>query len=453
MFPDMAAKRRRNGCRLVVLLAATAPGCGGTLAPAPARASQAVATVSPDWPMYGHDLARTSFDPAETQIAVGTVARLAPRFRAFVGIGAVPSASGPVVAGGRVCAGSSVDTGDNYFCFDATTGAPLWSANLGHFPAPGNVGIGSTAAIADGRLIVGGGDSAYYALDTATGAMIWRHPMDAGPTAFAWSSPLVANGLAYVGISGQYASLRGELRALGVADGAVVARQYFVAPGETGADLWNSAALGPGSATVVVATGNDDGGAVEPYSRALVALDPTTLAIRAAYQEAAAAQDLDFGTTPIFFRDEAGRSLVGAVEKNGFFYAYEAGSLAAGPVWQRRTGIAVGVVPAYDPSVGAGGTLFIAGDNGLLYGVDPGTGVDRWPPLALGFANGNMAAIPGLVLIGAGNGSVAAVDTVHGTLVRLIVPESPGPTYSGVVISNGLLYWMAGPYLNAWGVS
>jgi outer membrane protein assembly factor BamB len=401
--------------------------------------------------MYGHDPSRTSYNPGEKALTLATVGRLAPRFHVFVGMGAVPSSSGPVVGHGRVCVGSSVDDGENYHCFAADTGAPAWSADLGHDTRPGGVGIGSTAAMNDSLLVVGGGDAAYYGLDLGSGAILWRSPMDAGPGAFAWSSPLLAGGLAYVGISDAYDGVRGELRALSLADGSVLARQYFVPEGARGADIWNSPAASPDGARLAVATGNDLGDYSGPYTRSLVVLD-RDLGILESHQEAQPGQDLDFATTPVFFHDSAGRSLVGANEKDGTFYAYAVGHVRDGAVWQRPTGTSVGTLPAYDPDLGPGGTLFIVGDNGLLFGVDPGTGQDRWPPLAVGLANGNLAVANGLVYMGAGGG-VAVVDAATGALLRVLTPADPGPTYSGVAVAGGLVYWMSGPYLDAWGIS
>jgi outer membrane protein assembly factor BamB len=403
--------------------------------------------------MYGHDVGRTSFNPGETAISAANVDKLAPLFRANIGIGDLPSSSGPVVAKGRLYVGSSVAEGNNYFCLDPTTGAQIWSANVGHSPPfQGNVGIGSTAAVVDGVVVVGGGDAAYYALSAESGAILWRHPMDVDPVAFAWSSPLVANGTAWVGMSSRYESVRGELRALAVSDGTVRARQYFVPEGRKGADVWNSPALSPDASTVVVATGNDFGGYDGPYTRALVALDPTTLTILASRQEAVPNQDLDFGTTPVFFHDSAGRTLVGANEKNGTFFAYDLARLADGPIWRRQTGVSVGAMPAYDPNTGPGGTLFIVGDNGLIFGVDPATGTDRWPPVLVGFVTGNIALANGLAFAAVG-GPVIVLDAATGAVLRTLTPETGGRGFSGVVVSGGVLYWMAGPYLNAWRLS
>jgi outer membrane protein assembly factor BamB len=400
--------------------------------------------------MYGRGPTRSGYNPEEARIDSATVARLAPRYRMTVGMGDLPSSSGPLVVGGRVYVGSSVPTGDNYLCFDAATGGRLWSTDVGHSPPfPGNVGIGSTAVVFEGTVVVGGGDAAYYALDAATGRRLWRHDTQVDPEAFAWSSPLVANGVAYVGVSSRYGAVRGELRALDLRDGSLRARQFFVPAGETGADIWNSPTLTPDGGMLLVATGNDAGGYDGPYTRAVVALDPLTLAILDARQEGVSGQDLDFGTTPVVFGDATGRSLVGANQKNGVFFAYDVRQIGAGAVWRRDTGLNVGAMPAHDPKAG-GGTLFIVGDNGLLFGVDPATGADRWPPVAVGFAHGNMALANGLVFVGAGDGEVAVLEAATGVVLRVLVPEGRGPTFSGVVVSGGTVYWMSGPYLNAW---
>jgi outer membrane protein assembly factor BamB len=439
---------------LIVLLASVLlPACGNDNMTTPAPSPSPAPAGSRDWPMYGHDASRGGYNAGEKTLTAANVASLVPRFHATVGIGPLASSSGPVMADGRVCAGSSVPAGDNYFCFDAATGARLWSANVGHVPATTrSVGIGATAAISGGVLVVGGGDAAYYALAADTGRQLWRHPLASQPDPFAWASPLISNRLVYVGVSSAFQALRGEIRALDLDSGAVVAQRYFVPEGQRGADIWNSPAMSSDGTKVLVATGNDFGGFNGPYTRAIVALDPPSLGIIDSHREAAASQDLDFGTTPVVFRDAQGRALVGANNKNGVFYAYDLAHVGTGAVWTRQTGTNVGVMPAYDPNVGAGGTLFIVGDNGVLFGVDPATGDDRFPPAAVGFANGNIALANGLVFMGAGNGQVAILDAARGTPLRTLAPDTPGPTFSGVIVANGMLYAMAGPTLNGWGL-
>src|SRR5207245_3720570 len=60
---------------------------------------------------------------------------------------------------------------------------------------------------------------------------------------------------------------------------------------------------------------------------------------------------------------------------------YVLNNITAGPLWQKSSGTTVGMMPAYDPTFGDGGTLFIYG-GGRLYAADPATGSDRWPSVA-----------------------------------------------------------------------
>src|SRR5438046_1274972 len=115
-------------------------------ASAPAPAHQA-GDPGGDWPMYGRDPQHTGYNPAETLIGPRNVAQVVPRWQVVVGSITNPSSSTPSVAHGRVYVGSSLPSGPNFFAFEATTGAPAWSADLGYRASCEKVGIGSTAAI------------------------------------------------------------------------------------------------------------------------------------------------------------------------------------------------------------------------------------------------------------------------------------------------------------------
>ncbi len=432
--------------------------------PSPSPPADASVTSVDAWPMYGHDAQRTNCNPAEKIISIANVGRLAVSWTAEVGMGHVPSNSAPTVANGHVYVGSSVAKGDNFFAFDALTGQRVWSADL-HYTFEArcdieeDVGIPSTAAVANGVVVVGGGDSAYYGLDEKTGVILWRHDMNVGPSGFAWESPLIANGRAYIGISTQCDNppVRGEVRALDVATGNVLANQFFIPPGFGGATVWNSPALTTDGKTLVVATGEDNGDH-SPYEQAIVALDATTLQILDANRQGLTGKDDDMGTSPVVFHDAAGRNLVAASIKNGMAFAWALDSLAAGPIWQRKAGAIVGLAPAYDPTAGAGGTLFFGGfdgdhytgGNGLLYAVDPATGADRWPPFRVGNMAGNVAIANSLIFMNAGTGGVAVLDEQNGTLLTVLRPANPGVTFSGVSVTGGAVYWKSGSILNVW---
>ena len=72
-------------------------------------------------------------------------------------------------------------------------------------------------------------------------------------------------------------------------------------------------------------------------------------------------------------------------------------------------------------------------------------------PLALGFTHANMAIANGLVFVSTG-GRVLVLDGASGRLLRTLDPANGGASFSGVVVAGGLVYWLSGPYLNAWGL-
>jgi hypothetical protein len=63
-----------------------------------------------------------------------------------------------------------------------------------------------------------------------------------------------------------------------------------------------------------------------------------------------------------------------------------------------------------------------------------------------------MAIANGLVFVSTG-GRVLILDGATGRLLRTLAPDNPGASFSGVVVSGGSVYWLSGPYLNAWGLS
>ena len=439
---------------LIVLMGMVLSG-GTALAVYPTTApSHGVAfpVVPGDWPMYGRDVSRTNYNPDETIINSGNLNQLVSRWQVNIGSNGTPPSGAPSVANGRVFVGSSTGTGNNFFAFDAVTGGQAWSTSVNYFSSCFNVGIGSTCAISGTILSVGGGDSAYYGLDTNTGAQLWRNPMNVGSSGFPWESPLMAYGRSYLGMASRCdnPSIRGEIRSVDINSGTQQANQYFVGSGQQGGGIWNSPALSPDGSTLVVGTGEDYSCSPCTYTRSMVSLDPITLQILQWDQRGSTSADLDYGTTPVIFHDNLGRTLVGANHKNGTFYTYVLNNISAGPLWQKSTGTTVGMMPAYDPSYGDGGTLFIAGSGGRLYAVDPATGNDRWPSVTPGTMRGNMAVANGLIFVNVGASGLKILSETNGATLRTIVPASAGSANSGVAVSNGFIYWLSGSYINAW---
>src|SRR5207302_501181 len=118
---------------------------------------------------------------------------------------------------------------------DEATGAVLWQQLLG-YTTPLSCGYGrgitSTATVAPdpvtGTLMayVGGGDGYLYALDAATGAVVWRQlVVDIGTTensGYIWGSPTIVRSRIYLGLSSQCDDplIRGGLKAFDMHTGA-----------------------------------------------------------------------------------------------------------------------------------------------------------------------------------------------------------------------------------------
>jgi outer membrane protein assembly factor BamB len=235
-------------------------------------------------------------------------------------------------------------------------------------------------------------------------------------------------------------------------NGQVLARQYIVPEGQAGGGIWNSPALSPDENVLAVATGEDFNGYNGPYNRAMLTLDSSSLGIMQSDQQGQTDQDQDFGSSPVIFHDRSGRLLVGASHKDDHFYAYELNNVGKGPIWSRPAGYPVGLLAAYDPTFGDGGTLFFAGTDALLDALEPATGADRRPPTKIGQLHGNIAIANGLIFADAGQEGLMIVRESDGKLLRTLMPDKVGLGYTGVAVSRGVIYWVSGGYLNAWGL-
>ena len=424
---------------------------GWLVAPAPVAA----ANTPSDWPMYLHDGQLTAAS-TETILTPAAAPNLRPLWTYKTG--GVVSASATVVGGVAY-----VGSWDGYeYALNATTGALVWKTFIGTTTAPGcsppQIGVSSVAAVVNGVAYVGGGDSNWYALDAATGSVLWTVPT--GSTAsgyYNWASPLIVGNSAYIGIAslGDCPLVQGQLLRIDLTTHAVVASVAFVPGGQVGGGIWTTPAIDPSTNTVYVTTGTLNQ-VTQTLSEAMVAVDATTLAIKSSWQipRSAANQDSDWGNSPILFSDSNGRPMVAGINKNGFLYAFDRTNLALGPIWADQVAIG-GICPTCgDASVSsmafAQGLLFVAGGNttiggvgypGAMRAIDPTTGSVVW---ARGLADPVIPAIAydnGMVFAGSGP-RLEVFDAATGNVLS---SYSTGVvTYSPPSISNGTVFMGTG---------
>ena len=129
----------------------------------------------------------------------------------------------------------------------------------------------------------------------------------------------------------------------------------------------------------------------QPLARALLAIDADTMIVVDSSSPRQPDRDADWTTTPILFNDANGAALVGAINKDGFYYALNRNNLAAGYVWRRQIGNAGPDPESGDASVSSsafgGGRLYVRRrhhDNqrntvkGSIRALNPTTGTVLW---------------------------------------------------------------------------
>ena len=126
-----------------------------------------------EWKMYQRDPAHTA-NATGSRIDTGNVSTLMESWRFATG-GWVTGT--PVIANGSVYVGS---WDGKMYALRESDGSSIWSFNAGNYTdnrcTPATFGIDSTAALSDGKLYFGAGDAKLYALDAATGNLIWQKP-------------------------------------------------------------------------------------------------------------------------------------------------------------------------------------------------------------------------------------------------------------------------------------
>ena len=320
--------------------------------------SSAAATTGTDWPAYERNNSHTSAifgDPAVTTSNAGSLQR-AWAFRA--GRATKAGQPGPGFDASATVVGTTVYIGSRtgiFYALNAATGSVLWKKQLDYgsntdCSAKGIVGTATVAPDPQSGtpMVYAAGAHFVYALNAATGARLWRHSV--GPNTatgeagyFNWGSPTVDSGHVFEGLGANCDAIkvRGGVVSLDQHTGALRHTWYDAPVGKTGATVWSS--QGADGAHVWVTTGSPDPTGTSIYDAySVVRLDEATLAKQDEWTAPnSLTSDLDFGSSPTLFKATvAGVStpLVGACNKNGKFYTWRQSNLSAGPIWSRQVG-------------------------------------------------------------------------------------------------------------------
>jgi len=183
------------------------------------------------WLTAGQDGTNWHSQPLETTISSQNAANLSPKWAKAGGdVSATPSVSDGVVY--------YPDFSGNLYAVDAATGVVVWQDNLAAVSGITGAFSRTTPTIDGNQLYVGLQNQGWMlALNRKNGALIWESQIDTHPAAVITQSPAVYNNVLYVGMSSQEeafagylnypcCTFRGSLSAVNTNNGKVIWKTY-----------------------------------------------------------------------------------------------------------------------------------------------------------------------------------------------------------------------------------
>jgi polyvinyl alcohol dehydrogenase (cytochrome) len=239
----------------------------------PVRAQQGA-----EWAMGGQNLFNTRNQTAETTININNVNGLTAKW-VFTTGSDLPVT--PAVVDGAVYV---PDFDGNLYKIDANTGQQIWARKLSEYSGRTGTRSRSYPVVQGNVLYIGakvGTDDrmdthpSLIAVNAASGAAIWVTEIDAQPGAVLTQSPIVYNGVVYVGVSSHEENFalsasypccifRGNFVAVDAITGRILWRTYMVPDnqgrpgGYSGASIWGSTpVVDAARRAVYITTGNN----------------------------------------------------------------------------------------------------------------------------------------------------------------------------------------------------
>jgi polyvinyl alcohol dehydrogenase (cytochrome) len=425
------------------------------------------------WNGWSNDAINTRFQSTQ---AAGLTADQVPHLKLKWSFG-VPYAtemySQPTVVSGRIFIG-----GDSGFVYslDAATGCVYWSflAQAGVRTAP-TIGPVKTQGAAKYAVYFGDQRANEYAVDAATGDLLWKRRVEDHPLARIVGAPKLYKGRLYVPVSsgeeGISASagypcctFRGSIVALDAETGKQIWKTYSVpdAPRPTkknsagtqlsapaGAAIWNSPTIDVKRNALYVGTGDSYTEPAAKNSDAILAMDLDTGKMLWSFQDIRndswmvgcdgkhvvgncpeeLGPDYDFSVSPMLRTLPNGRQFLVVSGKSGYVLALDPDKKGAvlwkTPLFEKP--------PLFSGLIVFGGAsderdaYFALNQVGGIAAVDMVTGERKWfTPLAPADIPGEpprpgqsaaVTAIPGVVFSGGWDGRLRAVATGNGSVI------------------------------------
>lgn len=263
------AVRRRRPLVVMAGLAALISGLVGMSTSAVATASK-TSSNAPQWASGGQDLSNSRSQPNETTISVKKASALSPRWTLNM---AGDVSATPAVVNGVVYV---PDWGGNMSAIDASNGKVIWQHQISYYNGYAGT-VSRTDPVVDGNTVIIGTQTTpvgaeMIAINATTGAKEWVERVDTFGLSVITGSPIVYQGVVYVGISSleegaasnpgyQCCQFRGAIVALNESDGAILWKTYTM-PDATNSDPATNNYTGGDTNPVGTTAGAYTGGAV-----------------------------------------------------------------------------------------------------------------------------------------------------------------------------------------------
>jgi outer membrane protein assembly factor BamB len=356
--------------------------------------SQISFTVQSDWTEF-HKQNMTRWNGVENVLNVKNVGGLRLKWRYNTNFNLI---SAMTVANGVVYAGTDF----GLYALNATKGTKLWQAIDSVWVAP---------ATANGVVYVPSYNSSFYAVDAATGTILWNTPTN-GPML---SSPTVVNGTVYAGSQDShvyafdaatgvklwsYATSAQVAVSPAVVNGVVyictsTPDEFYALSAATGSLIWNvqvgcsstSAIQFPYASAPAVSNGTIYVGSPEGILYALQASTGITLWSYTTAGEIFSAPAVANGT--VYFGSE-----------DGNVYALKASTGTL--LWKYKSGLDVPTAPAV-----ANGVVYVSSNDGHTYALNAATGAKLWTSGYNNTSFSSPAVANGMLYVGTGSSALA----------------------------------------------
>src|SRR5579864_9458324 len=228
------------------------------------------------WRIAGQNLSNTWSQPAEHSISPSNVKGLKPKWVFTTGgdVSATPTVDGDAVY--------FPDWTGNLFAVKKGSGHLIWSHKISDYDGVAGAISRVSPAVDGDRLIIGDilsskqvhNGANVISVDRETGALRWITQVETHPAAIITGSPVVFDGVVYIGVSSTEESLatnpsypccsfRGSIVALDAKNGAILWKAFDMPDngGRTnqysGGAVWQPPAIDPKRATLFIGTGNN----------------------------------------------------------------------------------------------------------------------------------------------------------------------------------------------------